>query len=190
MATSNKSEQAHELCDSGKFREALERFKQLESESIDSLERAGYLADEATCYAELGDLTESQDCICRAKQLVGGDSAASAQIDFLAATLLLEHDQREQGLEALRRMLSDYASWLESSEGRELYEKVQVQRGFTLMHLSRGSQARPVLEEAACFQLESEVKSRVHCHLGRCYHELGEYELAKAQFLLARIGHS
>lgn len=54
------------------------------------------------------------------------------------------------------------------------------------MNLSKPAEARPILEEALSFQLEDDVKSSVHCHLGRYHHELRMYALAKEQFVLAQ----
>jgi tetratricopeptide (TPR) repeat protein len=59
---------------------------------------------------------------------------------------------------------------------------VQLQRAFSLVHLERNEEALPLLEEASSFQLEREVQSDLHCHLGRCYHERSQYSLAKEHF--------
>jgi tetratricopeptide (TPR) repeat protein len=185
MENLEKAEIARRLCDSGRFQEALQFFKELKCESEDRLQAAGYLIDEATCYAQNGESAEAKKCISEARTLVGGDLMASAQIDFFEATLVIEAGQREQGIQALSSILNGNPSWLESNEGRDLYEKIQVQRGFALMHLSKGAEARPILEEALSFQLGDDVKSSVHCHLGRCHHELGQYALAKEHFDLA-----
>lgn len=79
-------------------------------------------------------------------------------------------------------MLIEYREWLKSTDGRAVYELVQIHRAFSLMHLQRNLEARPLLEEATDFQLDAEVRSNVHCHLGRCYHELSLYLLARKQF--------
>ena len=79
-------------------------------------------------------------------------------------------------------MLIEHKAWFNTPEGRDLYELVQVQRAFSLIHVKRNEEARPLLEEALAFQLDSEVRSNVHCHLGRCYHELSWYVMAKEQF--------
>jgi tetratricopeptide (TPR) repeat protein len=50
------------------------------------------------------------------------------------------------------------------------------------MHLQKNLEAKPLLEEATRFDLEEEVRSEVHCHLGRCYHELALYDPAREQF--------
>jgi len=79
-------------------------------------------------------------------------------------------------------MLIQYKAWFNTPEGRDVYELVQVQRAFSLIHLETKEEVRPLLEEAVAFQLDSEVRSYVHCHLGRCYHELALYTLAREQF--------
>ena len=50
------------------------------------------------------------------------------------------------------------------------------------MHLQKNVEAKPLLELATQFELSAEVRSDVHCHLGRCYHELALYSLASEQF--------
>ena len=50
------------------------------------------------------------------------------------------------------------------------------------MYLQKNVEAKLLLEEAVQFELGAEVRSDVHCHLGRCYHELAFYQLAKEQF--------
>jgi hypothetical protein len=44
------------------------------------------------------------------------------------------------------------------------------------MHLERNLEAKPLLEEATGFELDADVESDVHCHLGRCYHELALWQ--------------
>ena len=182
----SKVQHAHELCNSGNFQEALEHFKELAAQSADPLERAGYLIDQATCHSKAGHFTEARACVAEAKKLAVVDTMARVQIDIFSATLLIEEGARERGLDALSQILKNYASWLEGGEGRELYQDIEMQRGFTLMHLSRCAEARSILEEVVSFNLGREERSRVHCHLGRCYVELSEYRLAKDQFLLAQ----
>jgi tetratricopeptide (TPR) repeat protein len=106
----------------------------------------------------------------------------SAETDLARATALLEQGHREEGLQALASILVKYEDWLKTAEGRPLYEAIQVQRAFSPMHLQRNLEAEPLLEEATQFELDTKVRSDVHCHLGRCYHELALYALAREQF--------
>ena len=106
----------------------------------------------------------------------------SAQTELSCATALLEQGHREEGLQALASILVKYEDWLKTADGRPLYEAIQVQRAFSLMHLQKNLEAKPLLEEATQFELDTEVRSNVHCHLGRCYHELALYALAREQF--------
>jgi tetratricopeptide (TPR) repeat protein len=71
---------------------------------------------------------------------------------------------------------------LKSPDGRDVYEMVKVQRAFSLVHLERNEEARPLLVEALTFNLENGVESNVHCHLGRCDFELAQYDRAKEHF--------
>ena len=184
---SHSVERAHELCSLGKFREAIEHLQILLSQDVPPIQRAGYLIDQANCYSELRQFEDAARCFADARKLAVDDTMARAQIDLCAAQALLADDRRERGLEALSEMLSKYADFFQNDkESRELYEQVQLQRGFSLMHGSKYKDARPLLEEATSFQLSQESKSDLHCHLGRCYHELALHELAKEQFQLAR----
>src|SRR6266568_959060 len=105
-----------------------------------------------------------------------------AEKDFSAAYALLEQGHREEGLQALAAILVKHEPSLKTAEGRPVYEAIQVQRAFSLMHLQNNLEAKPLLEEAIQFELAAEVQRDVHCHLGRCYHELGLYKLAREQF--------
>src|SRR5260221_13216329 len=109
-------------------------------------------------------------------------SKNSAENDLRRATALLEQGHREDGLQALSSILVKYADWLKTGDGRAVYEAVQIQRAFSLMHLQRNLEAKPLLEEATRFELDADVRSDVHCHLGRCYHERALYTLAREQF--------
>jgi tetratricopeptide (TPR) repeat protein len=109
-------------------------------------------------------------------------NASPAETDFSFATALLEQGNREEGLQALAAILVKHEGWLQTAEGRPVYEAIQVQRAFSLMHLQKNVEAKPLLEQATQFELIAEVRSDVHCHLGRCYHELALYTLAREQF--------
>jgi tetratricopeptide (TPR) repeat protein len=176
---------ANELCRAGKFLEALDQFKVLEFQSADLSERAGYLVDQATCYHEIGNLSATEVCIAKAKELVSDDPLGLAQIEYVTAVFLIEEGKRELGLQVLSRIVRNYPAQFESKDARKLYERVQVQRAFTLMHLSKSDEARPLFEEALSFELERETECLVHCHLGHCYHELSQYPSSRDQFVLA-----
>ena len=91
-----------------------------------------------------------------------------AETDFACATALLQQGHREEGLQALAAILVKHGSWLQTVEGRPVYEAIQVQRAFSLMHLRKNVEAKPLLEEAIQFELGAEVRGDVHCHLGCC----------------------
>ncbi|MEP6644151.1 MAG: hypothetical protein ABJA69_06620 [Acidobacteriaceae bacterium] len=107
---------------------------------------------------------------------------SSAEADLSRAAALLEEGHREEGLQAISSILAKDDHWLKTTEGRPMYKAVQVQRAFSPMHLQRNLEAKPLLEEATKFDLDEKVRSDIHCHLGRCYHELELYALAKEKF--------
>ena len=124
---------------------------------------------------------DADSLVAKAKQLAIGNPNASAMVDLFCATTFLEQGNREQGLHALASMLTEYSEWLGTAEGRDMYEFIQVQRAFSLMHLGKFLEARPLLEQATQVELDGEVMGDVHCHLASCYHELSLYGLAKEQ---------
>jgi tetratricopeptide (TPR) repeat protein len=151
--------------------------------SADDLRRRiGELLDRATFCQTDGRFGDADLLVADARCLATGNVQACAEIDLFCATALLERGNREQGLQALESILARYGEWLKTAQGRAAYELVQVQRAFSLMHLQRNLEARPLLEEATQFQIDAKVRSDVHCHLGRCYHELSLDTWAKEQF--------
>jgi len=145
-------------------------------------QRIGELLDKATSCQSDGRFGNADLLVADARRLARGNMQACAEIDLFCATAFLEQGNREQGLQALASLLTAYGEWLKTAEGRSFYELVQVQRAFSLMHIQRNLEARPLLEEATQFQLDDEVRSDLHCHLGRCYHEGSLYTLAREQF--------
>ena len=148
----------------------------------DPLKRIGMLLQEANRQQNSGHFRDAELSISEARRLAQGHTQALAEIDFFCALSLLEQDERDEGVQALSAMLIQHRAWFNTPEGRDLYALLQVQRAFSLMQLERKDEARPLLEEAVAFQLDSEVRSDVYCHLGRCYYELALYTLAREQF--------
>jgi tetratricopeptide (TPR) repeat protein len=153
-----------------------------QSDAEDLLQRVADLLESANSCQRQEHSGDADSLIAKAKQLAAGNQNASAMVDLFCATTLLEQGIPEQGLQALASMLTEHREWLATDEGREMYEFIQVQRAFSLVHLGKILEARPLLEQSTQFELNGEVRSDVHCHLGRCYHELGLYKLAREQF--------
>jgi tetratricopeptide (TPR) repeat protein len=155
--------------------------------SDDSLPRIAELLERANRCQKEKRPVEADLLVAEAKQLAAVDRHACAVVDLFCATTFLEQDNPGQGLRALASMLSEYRDWFASPVGRPMYEFIQIQRAFSLIRLGRNLEARPLLEAAIQFDLDAEeidegVRSDVHCHLGRCYHELSLYQLAREQF--------
>ena len=152
------------------------------SDRNDPLYRIAILLQDANRQQSAGHFRDAELSIVEARRLAQGNTQALAEIDFFCALSLLEQDKRNDGVQALSAMLTQHKTWFNAPEGRDLYELIQVQRALSLIHLERKEEARPLLEEAVTFQLDSEARSNVHCHLGRCYHEASLYTLAREQF--------
>jgi len=148
----------------------------------DLRQKIGGLLEKASFHQREGRFDEADSLVVEARRLAVGNLRACVEIDLFCALALLEQEKREQGVEALSSILTEHSDWLKSLEGREVYEVIQVERAFSLMHLQRNLEAQPLLEEARDFQLDPEVRSDLHCHLGRCYHEMSVFPLAKEQF--------
>lgn len=174
--------EASNLSNAGKFQLAADSFKSLASHSKEPLEKANYLIEEAECHRQLREFERASECVTKARELASSDVIASLQIRYFEATLLISQDKCEEGLDVLSTILRDHSKELQHGEGCELYEEIQIQRGFTLMHLERYADARPLLEEATTFALPANRRSDVQCHLGLCYFKLGFYADASLQF--------
>jgi tetratricopeptide (TPR) repeat protein len=150
--------------------------------SDESLKKAAYLLGRAERFQGEGQFRDAERLTAEARQLAIGNLQALAEIDLFHAVSLLKENRREEGVQRLCAMLVTYADLFKTPDGLEVYEALQLQRAFSLIHLEKKEEALPILEEALSFQLESEVESDLHCHLGRCYHELSKYSRAKEQF--------
>jgi tetratricopeptide (TPR) repeat protein len=184
---STEYQDALKLFNAGRFRLAADSFSALASRSNDSLEKANYLIEKAECHRQLMEYGEASNCAAAAKALAKSDAVSVMQINYFEATLLVSQEKREEALDMLSRLLKDHAKDLTEGEGRELYEQIQLQRAFTLMHLERYADANPLLDEAATFELPASSRSDVLCNLGQCCFERGRYPDAGEQFKLAEV---
>ncbi len=180
-----------QLSRAGKLQEAIGHFKELASTSTDLLEKANFLIEEADCYRQLGQFEQAHACVNEAKKFTGCDGLATAQVDYFDAILLIAEGKSEEGLHALSIIGEKYQNELVGQDGRELYEQIKMQRAFALIQLSRYKDARVILEEVVRFPLSDEYRRDVHCHLARCYFELGHYRLAREECeLVDKLGPS
>jgi tetratricopeptide (TPR) repeat protein len=152
------------------------------SEGDEPLKRVALLLEDAGRCQEQGRVEDAEKFIAEAKNLAAGNQQACAEVDLFRAISLLEANKREQGVQNLSAILAEYADWFKNPASRDVYEIVQLQRAFSLVHLERNEEALPLLEEASSFQLDRAVQSDLHCHLGRCYFERSQYSLAKEHF--------
>jgi tetratricopeptide (TPR) repeat protein len=106
------------------------------------------LIEEGECHRQLREYDGAAKCAAEAKALAKSDAMSCLQIQYFEATLLISQEKREEALDMLSKLLRDHPNDLTEGEGRELYEQIQVQRSFTLMHLERYADASPLLEEA------------------------------------------
>lgn len=183
--------EALQLARTGKLREAIRHFKELASQSPDLHEKATFLIEEANCHRQLQQFEEANACVNEAKKFTGRDALAAAQVDYFEATLLIAEGKSEEGLRALSIIVEKYPNELADQEGRALHEQIEMQRAFALIQLDRNEDARVILEEVIQLPLSDEYRRDVHCHLARCYFELGHYGLAREQSeLVEKLGPS
>ena len=157
------------------------------TDSDEPLKRVAILLEGADLCQQQGRIQDAENLIAEAKHLAAGNRQACAEIDLFLAISLLNANKREEGVRNLSAILVKYADWFKNPDSRDVYEIVQLQRAFSLVHLQRNEEALPLLEEALSFQLEIAVQSDLHCQLGRCYHELAQYHQAKVQFERADV---
>jgi tetratricopeptide (TPR) repeat protein len=146
------------------------------------LQKVADLLHKANCCQIEQRIADADLLVDQARHLAGANQYASAMVDLFCATTSLEQRNTELGLQALASMHVKYSEWFSTAEGRAMHDFIQLQRAFSLMALGKNPEAQPLLEQATQFELDSEVRGDVHCHLGRCYHKLSFYDLAKEQF--------
>ena len=122
----------------------------------DLLPRIAELLNRANRYYKEKRPVEADLIVAEAKRLAATDQHASAVVEMFCATTFLARDKPEQGLRVLASMLCEYRDWLSTPEGRPMYEFIQVQRAFSLIHLGRNLEARPLLEAAVQFDFNAE----------------------------------
>jgi tetratricopeptide (TPR) repeat protein len=150
------------------------------------LSRVAHLLKEANRFQDLGLFKDAELLIAEARQIAAENEQARAEVDLFHAIALIEQNRPDEALQRLTVMLTEYSDWLREGEDREIYESVQFQRALSLLQLGKNEEARPILEEVASFRFDVDFQRGVHCYLGRCYHELSLYSLAKTQFELAQ----
>jgi hypothetical protein len=119
------------------------------SDPNDPRHRIGTLLQEANRQQGAGHFGDAELSIAAARRLAQGHTQVLAEIDFFCALSLLEQDKQDEGVEALSALLFQHKALFDTPEGRDLYELVQVQRAFSLIHLERKEEARPLLEEGS-----------------------------------------
>ena len=152
------------------------------SDPNDPLNRIGTLLQEANRQQSAGHFRDAELSISEARRLAQGHTQALAEIDFFCALSLLEQHKGDEGIQSLSAVLIQHRAWFNTPEGQGSL-RVAASPASVFSYTSRKERgARPLLEEAVAFQLDIEVRSDVHCHLGRCYHELSLHTLAREQF--------
>ena len=107
------------------------------SDPNDPLNRIGTLLQEANRQQSAGHFRDAELSISEARRLAQGHTQALAEIDFFCALSLLEQHKGDEGIQSLSAVLIQHRAWFNTPEGRDLYELLQVQREFSLIHLER-----------------------------------------------------
>jgi tetratricopeptide (TPR) repeat protein len=80
--------------------------------------------------------------------------------------------------------LQDHPHISQDLRYRPLWEDIQRRRAFALVSVGRAEQALPLLKDAISFTFEDQKDEQLtHLYLGTCQYELGQYDLAKEQFI-------
>jgi len=153
----------------------------------DPLEKALLLLGEETCHSLLGQIAEARQSVSQARQIAPEDNRFfEMHADFHEARLYSTEDRFDEALDRFDAMLAKYRQDLNEPENRYVYEEIQYRRGIALERTERYREALTLLREAESFELTSEDRSDLYCHIGHCHHRLREDELALPYFLKAR----
>lgn len=173
--------QAVELFEMGRVEEALLQFAALAHHASDPKEKAGFLLDQANCYARLGRNQEAERCLAEARVLAESDQAGRLITELGNACFLLEQKRYGEALSVLNLLNDVHGGLLEEPDFLPLRRDISLQRSFVLIQLSRYSEALPELEGVCEVQPDAEALSL----LARCRLELRQHEAAEQSFLLA-----
>src|SRR5262249_48725035 len=91
----------------------------------------------------------------------------------------------KQAAEKFALIVESYREELGDADQRALYENIQERRAWALVSQERLAEALPILKEAVAFTSEECDPPQSHYYLGCCYHEAGETDLAKHEYLRA-----
>jgi hypothetical protein len=107
------------------------------------LKRAALLFEDAERLQEQGRFEDAEKLIAEAKNLVPSNPQACAEIEVFRAISLLKANKPEKGVQKLAAILIEYADWFKNPDSRDVYEMIQLQRAFSLVHLERSEEALP-----------------------------------------------
>jgi tetratricopeptide (TPR) repeat protein len=169
---------AVEHFESGDYENALQQFAALVEGTSDPREKAGFLLDQANCYAQLGDDKEAHRCLELANQFAGDDPMNRLIGELERTCLQVERGQLQDALSALTDLLERNKTTLKRAEFVGLRRELQMQKGVVLFQLARYDGALPDLV-AICEEYPDDESL---LYLGRCYHELGRYAAAAQSF--------
>src|SRR5208282_6377078 len=143
--------------------------------------RAMILLNESTCLCQSGNTAGARECWLEASALVPEDSDFRPSIEVQEDFILVTEDKTREALDVLDRIAAKYGRVLARGDRRDLYERIQINRGSHLVYLGRFSDARPLLEEALSFE-ETMKGARFYYDLGLMYYHLDQLLLSKTHF--------
>jgi len=172
------------LRDSGHTIEALKELEMMAESNSDKNEKASLLLTQITCHLLLGKLDDAERTLRRVKTLAPDNAEVRLNFDQQEAYFLIARGDVSEGLHKLDHLLKRHQYIEHDPSYRYLWEDIQQRRAFALVDLGRPMEALPLLKEAVSFALdEPRDVQLVNLYLGTCHYELGQYDLAKEQFL-------
>jgi tetratricopeptide (TPR) repeat protein len=170
------------LRDSGQVDASLRELETLGDLTADSTEKAAVVLNQGNCLAILGRSREARNRLAEAMQ-ISSVVEVRARADFIEATLSAQEGMREEALKKMDRVLGEHGPLLATPDHRDLYQEIQVKRGFLMVELSCFSDGATVLQECLSFDLSDKDKGDVLYNLGRCYFEVGDTKRAEDKLL-------
>ena len=177
-------QQAMELRNAWRPREALSELCALAASAVDAGERASLLLNEVVCHQMMGEIAEARRRWVEASEIQPFDQSL-LYIMFYDADLCWYEEKYDEACKKLERLWADHAETLRLPPHRDLYELVQDKRGIFLAQSNRFPEAIPVLEEAMTFELAEPERGDLCFNLGRCCYYLRDMKRAKEQFQAA-----
>ena len=145
---------AAELQKSGKYQEALDAYRALADTAPNNNERAAALIWASDCLGLLGKLPEARECLHEASRIMDHTPESRTNMAYLDAMLDASTGADTEALAKLDDIVGQFGDILRAPELRYQFEKIQIQRAYSLLNLGRPREALPIFLLAEKYEVE------------------------------------